>query len=100
MSFIAQQPRKISTEWRHVHFQREGKNFLRKNYNYSQITMSEYIITVEMDHNIKTRQEKKGRGAFYGKTGKGIYSQRHVRAQEGVISRNSMQDSKKKNIKR
>ena len=38
-----------------------------------------------MDSHPKTRQEKKGKGSFYGKSNKGIYSQRHIRVHEQLL---------------
>ena len=41
-----------------------------------------------MDEKCKTRQEKKGFGKFYGKKGKEIYTQKHIRIQEQIHANN------------
>ena len=38
-----------------------------------------------MDKNPKTRQEKKGTGKFYGKKGREVYTQKHIRAHELLL---------------
>ena len=42
----------------------------------------------------KTRQEKKCKGKFYGKDGKDVYNQRHIRAQEALREKRSASDSR------